>query len=334
MKTKKLVTILLVLGCFMAVAGTSSANVISFSDNVNFDHDQIVNTYVYDCPGSLTYTFLSDTVSLSQFDPGLGILNSVELIVESTIDVETYYWYAYPSHTTSQWWYSNVIGSVNGLQATISQEHNHHTTGTGYHDHAFSIDGTASESASSGLAAFIGTGQVDVAITGNDKLCAWWNYYDHIDTDTNGTVTATLTYNYTPLPVKIDIKPGSCPNPLNPKSKGVLPVAVLGSEDFDVTTIDVESVALSLTGVEPIVAPIRHDYEDVATPFDGELCDCHDLDGDGYLDLTLKFSTSELVETLGLEDFSGETIPLTLTGNLMEEEGGTAIEGQDCIRVK
>ncbi len=49
MKTKKLITILLVLGCFMAVAGTSSANVISFSDNVNFDHDQIVDVYFYDC---------------------------------------------------------------------------------------------------------------------------------------------------------------------------------------------------------------------------------------------------------------------------------------------
>ena len=198
MKTKKLVTILLVLGSFMAVAGTSSANVISFSGNVSFDHDQVVEVQnVYDCPQSLTYTFLSDTVSLSQFNPSLGILNSVELIVESDIDVETYYYYYWDHAYASQWWYSNVIGSVNGLQATFSQSHNNHTIGQGYHDHVFTIDGTASESASSGLAGFIGTGMVDVEITGDDKLCAWWNPYRHIDTDTYGTVTATLIYNYT-----------------------------------------------------------------------------------------------------------------------------------------
>ena len=136
------------------------------------------------------------------------------------------------------------------------------------------------------------------------------------------------------IEVDVDIKPGSCPNPLNLKSKGVLPVAVLGTDDFDVTTIDPETILLNRScdgcvGVEPI----RWDYEDVATPFEGALCDCHDLNGDGYLDLTLKFDTQELVETLELSDEAGNTIRLTLTGNLKEEEGGTAIEGADCIWV-
>jgi hypothetical protein len=129
------------------------------------------------------------------------------------------------------------------------------------------------------------------------------------------------------IPVDVDIKPGSCPNPLNKKSKGVLPVAVLGTEDFDVTTIDPETIELTR------VAPIRWSYEDVATPFEGELCDCHDLNGDGYMDLTLKFDTQELVETLRLSEEAGKTIPLTITGNLIEEEGGTPIEGEDCIWV-
>ena len=41
--------------------------------------------------------------------------------------------------------------------------------------------------------------------------------------------------------VALDIMPQSCPNPLNAKSKGVLPVAILGTRgtpDFDVSTID------------------------------------------------------------------------------------------------
>jgi hypothetical protein len=62
------------------------------------------------------------------------------------------------------------------------------------------------------------------------------------------------------LEVAVDIKPGSCPNPLNVKSKGVLPVAILGTEDFDVNQIDIASIRLEG------VAPIRSSYEDVATP--------------------------------------------------------------------
>ena len=135
------------------------------------------------------------------------------------------------------------------------------------------------------------------------------------------------------IPVSVDIKPGSCPNPLNLKSKGVLPVAVLGTEDLDITTIDPTTIRLSREGVEGEVRPIRSDHEDVATPFEGELCDCHELNGDGYPDLTLKFKTQELVETLGLGEVAGETIPLTLTGELMESEGGTPIKGEDCVLV-
>jgi len=50
------------------------------------------------------------------------------------------------------------------------------------------------------------------------------------------------------LMVNIDIKPASCPNPLNVKSKGMLAVAILGSQDFDVNTIDILSVPM-LTSV-------------------------------------------------------------------------------------
>ena len=135
------------------------------------------------------------------------------------------------------------------------------------------------------------------------------------------------------ISVYVDIKPGSCPNPLNKKSKGVLPVAVLGTEDFDVMTIDPSTIQLSREGIEEGVAPIRWSYEDVATPFTGELCDCHDLDGDGILDLTLKFDTQDLVEKLDLCPLDGQTIPLIITGNLKVEEGGTPIEGEDCILV-
>jgi hypothetical protein len=135
------------------------------------------------------------------------------------------------------------------------------------------------------------------------------------------------------IEVDIDIKPGSCPNPLNPKSKGVLPVAVLGTQEFDVTTIDPQTILLGREGIEEGIAPIRYSYEDVSTPFEGELCGCHDLNGDGYLDLTMKFETQELVEQLELNEVAGETISLTLSGNLKEEEGGNPVAGDDCVWV-
>lgn len=79
------------------------------------------------------------------------------------------------------------------------------------------------------------------------------------------------------IQVSVDIKPGSCPNPLRlPKVgseiMGKLPVAILGTQDFDVTKIDPASIRLTREGVEGEVAPIRSAYGDAATPYDGELC--------------------------------------------------------------
>src|SRR4030042_5245628 len=56
--------------------------------------------------------------------------------------------------------------------------------------------------------------------------------------------------------VAVDIKPGSCPNPMNVKSRGVLPVAILGTAEFDVTTIVPESIQL-FYGDTPLAEAIR-----------------------------------------------------------------------------
>ena len=47
-----------------------------------------------------------------------------------------------------------------------------------------------------------------------------------------------------PESVTVDIKPQSCLNPLNVKSKGMLPVAILGSDVFDVNEIDIDSLEI------------------------------------------------------------------------------------------
>ncbi|MDY6952838.1 MAG: hypothetical protein SWE60_15105 [Thermodesulfobacteriota bacterium] len=139
--------------------------------------------------------------------------------------------------------------------------------------------------------------------------------------------------------VSVDVKPGSCPNPLPlPKesghAEGKFPIAILGTGELDVTRIDPATIRMSREGVEGAVAPIRHGYEDVATPFEGDMSACHDLKGDGLVDLTLKFKRKELAEVLDLDEKEGETIPLAVVGNLYEKFGGTAIAGQDCVTIK
>jgi len=126
--------------------------------------------------------------------------------------------------------------------------------------------------------------------------------------------------------ISIDIKPGSCPNPLNTKSRGVLPVAILGTADFDVLEVDPASVRLDG------VAPLRSALEDVATPFvpftgETDASDCTDEGADGFDDLNLKFTTRDIVAALGAVS-DGDVLVLELTGNLLD---GTPIVGEDVV---
>ncbi|MHC4589915.1 MAG: hypothetical protein ACYTAQ_11415, partial [Planctomycetota bacterium] len=122
------------------------------------------------------------------------------------------------------------------------------------------------------------------------------------------------------VPAAVDIKPGSCPNPFNRRSRGKLPVAVLGTADFDVADIDVDTVEVSRAdGVGGSVAPLRTGSGDVGTPFEGEPCDCHEMGGDGWDDLTLKFRSREVVAALELGTLmGGDFVELTVSGSLLD----------------
>jgi len=135
------------------------------------------------------------------------------------------------------------------------------------------------------------------------------------------------------LTVKVDIKPGSCPNSLNPRSEGVVSVAILGSKNFSVKDIDPATIMIGREGTGG-VKPIRYSYADVAAPYQGgKTCGCTDKCGDGYKDLVLKFDTEELVDTLQLDEAAGQTVPLIVTGSLKANKGGTSFSGQDCLQV-
>jgi hypothetical protein len=72
--------------------------------------------------------------------------------------------------------------------------------------------------------------------------------------------------------------------------------------------------------------------EDVATPFEGEPCECHDLHGDGIDDLSMKFETELVVAELQLTEFGGgSVVELVVSGQLLD---GTAFAGTDCVTIR
>jgi hypothetical protein len=76
----------------------------------------------------------------------------------------------------------------------------------------------------------------------------------------------------------------------------------------------------------------------VGTPFEpyvGKMdCnyDCNDWDGDGIMDMTLKFDAQEIVAALG-DVTDGECHVLNLTGNFREEFYGGPIVGEDVVLI-
>lgn len=116
------------------------------------------------------------------------------------------------------------------------------------------------------------------------------------------------------MEVDIDIKPGSFPNSINSGSKGVIPVAILGSDTFDATTVDWMTVTFGPTGAGPI-----HDLADPVALADHQ----QDVNEDGYTDFVLHFRVSET--GIALDDTEA-----CLEG---QTSGGVPIQGCDSVRV-
>ncbi len=162
---------------------------------------------------------------------------------------------------------------------------------------------------------------------------------DGVSSDCNGNTTPDECEDDPVYCGGLDIKPGSCPNPFNRKSHGVLPVGLLGTADFDVSMVDITTLRLKrVDGVGGAVAPNEGPpgpqtvYEDVGTPFDGMACDCHELTGDGIMDLSMKFRTDDVVDELELDALPlGAQVELVVTGNLLG--GASFVSPVDCILI-
>ncbi len=160
---------------------------------------------------------------------------------------------------------------------------------------------------------------------------------DLLDENTGGAIldavlNACITEAIQPE-VDFDVHPQSCPNPINIKSGGLTPMAILGSDSLNVNDIDPST--LKVNGF--LIA--KYAYEDVAAPYDGEQneeaskYECWEFVatdavpeylGDGYMDLTFKIKTKDL-------ELDKDVQYLEVTG---EKYDGTPINGKDVVWVK
>ena len=111
---------------------------------------------------------------------------------------------------------------------------------------------------------------------------------------------------------EIDIKPGSDSNPIIPSGRGKLPVAILGSDIFDVVDVDVATLAFG-----PGAAAPSHDLT-MPDAFDDHLRDVND---DGFTDLISHYR----IEDTGIQPEDREAC---LTGETLD---GTPFEGCDAV---
>jgi hypothetical protein len=110
------------------------------------------------------------------------------------------------------------------------------------------------------------------------------------------------------LPISIDITPGGFPNSINLKKKGVIPVAILSTQNFDAAfLVNRSSLTFGSTGNEQSLVKVN----------------VEDINGDGLLDLICHFSAQNTGFQIG--DTEG-----ILKGRTVQ---GTQLLGKDSVRI-
>lgn len=112
--------------------------------------------------------------------------------------------------------------------------------------------------------------------------------------------------------VAIDIKPEGEPNAINTKSKGNVPVALLGDESFDVSTVDSATVVFDHAPLEKVTKT------------------ADDINGDGYPDLLFHFKTQSMWLVNTEPVIFPENTEACLEGSTSD---GMRFKGCDSVRI-
>jgi hypothetical protein len=138
---------------------------------------------------------------------------------------------------------------------------------------------------------------------GNNPVGGGWSYKL-----VNTYAYAASTASSCVIPVDLDIKPGSDPNSINTKSKGVIPVAILGSATFDVADVDVMTLVFGPNAASPAHEAGGH---------------IEDVNADGFDDLVSHYPTQDVGLVPG-------DIEACVDGATL---GGTPIHGCDAVNI-
>lgn len=151
-------------------------------------------------------------------------------------------------------------------------------------------------------------------VGGGSPITGWKGLSTRIAEDASYTIALTIDFISVPVPepLAIDIKPGSDPNSINPRSKGRIPVAILSSLEFYApAVVDAESLTFGAQGDEKSLAfcnPISEDVND-----------------DGYDDIICHFYTPKTGFQCG--DTVGVVNGWSMDGSPL------ALEGSDSVRI-
>ncbi|MGB5177882.1 MAG: hypothetical protein WBP44_04035, partial [Gammaproteobacteria bacterium] len=109
------------------------------------------------------------------------------------------------------------------------------------------------------------------------------------------------------------IKPGSDMNSINLCSNGAVPVAILGSDTFNVSGVNTDTLRFAEAAVKVVGKKDPH-----------TLCSYEDVSGDYIDDLVCHYVTTDIA---GID---GESSTATVNGELLD---GTPIQGTDSVNI-
>ena len=127
--------------------------------------------------------------------------------------------------------------------------------------------------------------------------------------------------------VEIDIKPWSDPNSVNRDKKGVIAVAILGSDVFDPTSLDPSMMSFDFCGATQTAHDLT-DSDHCVQPYYDELLEREvTANDDLYPDLVIHFYVSDLTCLSGYDRKDVVTVELEVAYN------GVTYTGSDNIRI-
>lgn len=114
--------------------------------------------------------------------------------------------------------------------------------------------------------------------------------------------------------ITMEVKPGQRGDgaPINPRSKGKIPVALLSSQSFKPMTVDVSTLRFGRTGTEDSLSKCNKDGVD--------------LNHDGVLDMICHFENQAA-------NFDYKTLEGIVTGQTTKEAGSVSFEGHAPLKV-